>query len=101
MYHVEAAVWVLVLLLALIWGISWALFLQFVPLGRFLARRRTWLTVVVGVGVDLLLALLLVPLVAWLAVVAIVALSAVGIVGRSLWNEHRETVEELDAIAGE
>lgn len=41
------------LVLAVIWGGIWAVTLQYVPLGRFLAARRTWLTVVVGVGGDL------------------------------------------------
>jgi len=40
---------------ALCWGILLAVFLQFSRMGRFLAVERTWITVVVGVGVDLLI----------------------------------------------
>jgi len=86
------------LLLALIWGVLWALFLQCVPLGQFLARRRTWITVVVGVGVDLAIALMVVPFKAWWPVALVVGLSSPGIIVRSLVNEHHETLEELDAI---
>jgi hypothetical protein len=87
-----------ILLLALIWGAIWAAFLQFVPLGRFLAIRRTWLTVVVGVGVDLLIALAIVPWPYWWPLAAVVALSALPMIARSLINEYREHQEEIDAI---
>lgn len=83
----------LTLLLAAVWGVVWALFLQFNHWGRWLAMRRTWATVVVGVGVDVaLLALVLSPHdVA--AVLAVFAASAVGIIARSFVNEHREDVQ--------
>ena len=87
-----------ILLLALIWGAIWAAFLQFVPLGRFLAIRRTWLTVVVGVGVDLLIALAIVPWPTWWPLAAVVALSALPIVARSLINEYRENQDQVDAL---
>ena len=72
-----------------VWGLIWALCLQTFP-GRFLAARFTWLTVVVGVGVDLLIALLVVPLCYWLPLAAIIGASSVAIVGRSLINELRD-----------
>ncbi len=75
--------------LGLVWGLIWALFLQTYP-GRFLAARFTWLTVVVGIGLDLLIALLVVPLDIWLWLVAIIAASSVPIIGRSLFNELRD-----------
>lgn len=81
--------------LALIWGASWALVLQYTRGGRFLAARRTWLTVVVGLGVDLVLLRPLLPLAGWLRVVMIVAASSVGIIARSLLNEmsdHQEII---------
>jgi hypothetical protein len=87
-----------ILLLALIWGAIWASFLQFVPLGRFLAIRRTWLTVVVGVGVDLLIALAIVPWPYWWPLAAVVALSALPIIARSIINEYRENQDQIDAI---
>jgi len=80
---------VLAVVLGAIWGIVWALCLQTYP-GRFLAARFTWLTVVVGVGVDLLIALLVVPMCYWLPLAAIIGASSVAIVGRSLINELRD-----------
>lgn len=88
----------IILLFALIWGGIWASFLQISALGQFLARKRTWLTVVVGVGVDLVLAAVVVPLPAMLIVCAIFALSGMPIVLRSILNEHAETVETIRAI---
>jgi len=76
--------------LALFWGIFWAGFLQFVPLGRFLAKRRTWVTVVVGVGVDLGFGLLVVPFEYWWPMALVVALSGFGVVYRSLYNEQAQ-----------
>lgn len=87
------------LFLAALWGLVWALFLQRTELGRFLAARRTYITVVVGVGVDLGIAAIVTPWAAWWPVVAIVALSAVGIVTRSIWNEWTES-RELTALLG-
>ena len=82
-------------ILALLWGIVWAALLQFSQLGRFLAARRTWLTVVCGVGVDLILLRPMLRLADWLKVVLIVALSAFGIVARSVLNEARDHREFL------
>lgn len=83
-------------ILAFVWGVLWALCLQLTGWGKFLARRRTWLAVVIGVGADLLILLPILPLDLWMQMVAIVALSAVGIVVRSVYNEYTETREEMD-----
>lgn len=87
--------------LALVWGIAWAIVLQWTQIGRFLAVRRTWITVVVGVGVDLLLVLVVIPLQWWLRVGLIVVLSSLGIIARSLINEHREEQEAIHAAKAE
>ena len=71
--------------LALLWGGLWALFLQYHRMGHFLVKERTWLTVVAGVGVDLLIAFGG----DWWTVVAVIAFSSFGIIGRSLINEQR------------
>lgn len=76
--------------LAVIWGGFWAAWLQWTRIGRWLAVRRTWLTVVIGVGMDGLIALLIVPTGPWLRICAIVAASSVGILARSWWNEHTD-----------
>ena len=72
---------------ALFWGICLACFLQFHRMGTFLAEERTWLTVVVGVGVDLLLGIGA----TWWEIWLIVAFSSLGIIWRSLRNEAHET----------
>lgn len=84
--------------LALVWGCVWALFLQCHPLGQFLAIRRTWITVVIGVGGDLLIGLWVLELDQWLMMVAIITASSVGIVSRSLHNELIETRGVLDGV---
>lgn len=79
-----------VLSLGLIWGCVWAAFLQWSEVGRFLAARRTWLTVVIGVGGDVLILFLYLPLHTMAVIVGVVAMSAIGIVARSLYNEWRD-----------
>lgn len=71
---------------ALCWGISLAVFLQYSKLGRFIANERTWLSVVLGIGVDLLIAWNA----PWLLTCAVIAFSSVGIVYRSIYNERYE-----------
>lgn len=93
----------LAIILALFWGMLWAAFLQWNEYGRYLALRRTWVTVVIGVGVDLLIALMVVRLEVWLVVCAIVIASSLGIITRSLYNEHLDerAVEDFHAGCGE
>lgn len=80
-------------LLAAVWGVVWAVFLQQHRYGRWLAVRRTWLTVVVGVGVDLALLLLVLDAHTVATVTAVVAASSLGLIARSLLNEHKEDVQ--------
>jgi Kef-type K+ transport system membrane component KefB len=86
------------LFLALVWGGIWAAFLQLHPLGQFLVIKRTWITVVIGVGADLLIALLVVDWMQWALMVAIIGMSSVGIIYRSLTNELKQEVGLLDEI---
>ena len=81
-----------VLLLAAVWGVVWALFLQYHPWGQWLAVRRTWLTVVAGVGVDLALLATVLDLATWLTVAGVIAASSIGIIVRSIANERREDI---------
>jgi hypothetical protein len=71
---------------ALLWGFLWAMVLQHTRLGQFWAAERTWLTVVIGVGVDLALSFGG----DWFTVAAVVAFSSVGIIWRSLSNEAKQ-----------
>lgn len=86
------------LILAAVWGVLWALFLQMVPFGQFLAERRSWLTIVIGIGVDLLIAILVLDWTAWWQVLAIVAVSNLGIIARGVYNEWTEAREVIDGI---
>lgn len=89
------------LLLAAIWGVIWALILQFTKLGAFLATRRTWFSVVVGVGGDLLIALIITPFDIWWNIVLIVLLSSLGIIYRSLQNELSDQLRAIDIVQNE
>jgi uncharacterized membrane protein len=69
-----------------------------VPFGQFLAERRSWLTIVIGIGVDLLIAILVLDWTAWWQVLAIVAVSNLGIIARGVYNEWTEAREVIDGI---
>ena len=85
------------LYLALSWGVLWAVLIQFIPRLRWLVNRRTWVTVVVGIGGDLFIAYWIIPFDAWIRVFGVVTLSSVGIIIRSFVNEHAEH-QELERI---
>lgn len=80
-------------ILAFFWGVFWASVLQFTQFGRWMALKRTYWTVIIGVGVDGLLLLPLVPFSDWLKMLAVVALSSLGIISRSLINELNEEAD--------
>lgn len=65
------------------------MFLQTYP-GRFLAARLTWLSVVVGIGVDMAIVAVFVSWPAAIAVMVVVGVSAVPIIIRSLINDMRD-----------
>ncbi len=85
-------------LLAFVWGGILAAFLQWHPFGKFLALRRTWITVVIGVGVDLLILKSILNRQAWARVIAVISLSSVLIILRSLINELNDNREAMYAI---
>jgi hypothetical protein len=76
---------ILRVLLGFLWGAGLAAYLQLTRHGQFMATERTWLTVVAGIGVDLLIAY---PG-DWWTVVAVITASSVGIITRSLLNEQK------------
>jgi hypothetical protein len=81
---------------ALVWGIGLALWLQYSTFGRFLATKRTWVTVVIGVGVDLLILLLVFPAAIVWRIFRTIALSSIGLIARSLyneWSDHDDSYE--------
>ena len=88
----------LVHILALIWGIVLAFLLQFTEQGRYIALRRTWIAVVIGVGVDLLLVGLVPP--TWRNTVLIFVLSSIGIIARSIILEYTEERKLREVMSG-
>jgi membrane-anchored glycerophosphoryl diester phosphodiesterase (GDPDase) len=88
----------LAMLLGLIWGSVWAWFLQFTKAGKNLIKYHNWIAVVVGVGGNLLITLLFLPLQLWNLVIGLFALSAVPIIARSLANEQRPFEEYFDDL---
>lgn len=79
--------------LSIAWGGAWAAFLQFHKKGQWMAIRRTYWTVIIGVGVDILILLVVLPAL-YVGVVALVfALSSIGIIWRSWHNEYNEDAE--------
>ena len=83
---------------ALTSGLVWAMFLQLTRPGHWLVVKRPWITVVVVVGTNLLIALAILPSDLWWKLVLIFSLSSLPIITRSLNNELAETEEEIDAI---
>lgn len=81
--------------LGFLWGVSWASFLQFSRYGQFLVEERTWITVVIGIGIDMLIAY---PWGGghgdWFTVALVITVSSIGIIFRSLSNERKR--EELN-----
>lgn len=83
--------------LAGIWGSVYAVWMQRTHAGAFISARYTWLSVVIGVGVTLLIALIVIDIHTWLVLVALFAASGTPIVIRSLVNEHRLNQAVLNA----
>lgn len=84
--------------IAFTWGTIWSSFLQWTHFGQFLAQKRTWLAVVIGVGVDLLLILPLIPRRLWVKIFTVIAVSSLPIILRSLANEWDELMETIRGI---
>lgn len=76
---------ILRVVLAFGWGIGWAAYIELHRHGQFLATERTWITVVIGVGVDLAIAW---PG-DWYVVTLVISASSIGIIARSLMNEQK------------
>jgi hypothetical protein len=87
------------MILGVVWGGVWATWLHLHPTGKWMRRKRTWLTVVVGVGVDFFIAFCFVPWECFWPVAAIVGLSGIPIIAWCLGNEQREDEELIDGIS--
>lgn len=91
----------LALFLATIWGFLWGAYMQFTRYGAYLAVRRTWITVVIGVGVDMLIMLLILPINYWVMFCAVMVLSSIGVIARSVYNEARDDKEAVEEANGD
>lgn len=84
---------------AFIFGLIYALFLSCTALGRYLANKRTWITVVIGVIANMLLAL---PNTAnradWQRIVNLFTLSSIPIIARSLLQEQTKDDRIFDRV---
>jgi len=84
---------ILFILLELAWGALFALFLQHTRPGKYLAYRKSWLAVVIGVIGTEILSLPVTGTRAVLLSALAFSCSAIGIVARALVNErHLEEV---------
>lgn len=87
LFQISVDLWLISrLCIGFIWGATWAAFIQFNRQGQFLVRRRTWITVVIGIGIDLLIAYQA----DWNTTTLVIGMSAIGIIFRSLWNESQD-----------
>lgn len=101
MLHALAHPLPFVLLLAALWGALWAAALQWTRFGRWLAARATWVAVVVGVGVDVLILAAVLSPAAWAAVIGVFAASSVPIVARSLVNDMQRDAAKIADLTKE
>lgn len=81
------------LLAAIGWGFAFAIFLYRVQRGKELRRDHTWVTVVIGVGFDLLLSF---PA-DWFTGAGVIACSSIGIIGFAIFY-HEEDIHGYNAI---
>lgn len=79
------SVLILRITLAILWGGGFAAFLQFHHWGKWLVEERTWMTVVAGIGVDMIIAFH--NHIVWWTIMTVIAGSFIGILVRSLYNE--------------
>jgi hypothetical protein len=83
-------------LLALFWGLAYSVFLWRTRPGRWLRLQQTWVSVVVGVGGNVLILGVVLDLLSWLAVLGAFGLSGGCVVGFSLFaSGYVEHVEEM------
>lgn len=80
------------ILAAVLWGSAWAAYLTWTEHGRYLAKERTWITVVAGVGVDLIIAYGG----DWWTVIFVIAASSPPIIARSLYQERLQEAKQVN-----
>ncbi len=76
-----------IFLVAFLWGLAVAAFLQFTAIGDFLSKRLTWFATALGCGGDLLLLLALADeagMVTWWHIVAVFFFSSIPVAFRGI-----------------
>lgn len=91
---------VLAIVLGLLWGCIWGAYLQYTKKGQWLVNAHTWLATVIGVGGNLIIALLFIPLHLWTLLFGVFAVSSLPLIARSLTNEHRESEDFFNDLKG-
>jgi len=86
----------LVYSLLLLCSTGYALILQKTKQGQWLAGRRTWLSVVLGVGLVLLASLILIPREHWFIIVGAFGIAGAPICIRSFLNEYHDEKASLN-----
>jgi hypothetical protein len=88
----------LALAIELLWGVAYALWLQTTRLGTYLAREETWITVVIGVAVTVLIGRIVFD---WYTV-GLIELLFVGagspVIARSLFNNQRRFADRWTEV---
>jgi CHASE2 domain-containing sensor protein len=92
MLQINATLFLIAVGLALAWGFAWAHVLDTSAWWKWAVIKRTWLTVVVGVGVNCAILFVVLPWQYAVTVVLIFAVSSVGILRRSFNIERREDI---------
>jgi hypothetical protein len=90
----------LAIILGGIWGALWGLYKHLHPFGRYLATRRTWVSVTIGVAVTLLITLIILPVNLWVRVVIIFAAASAGPIITSLLDELNDEQAIRDVVDG-
>jgi len=84
-------------LFSFVWGIIWAVFHHFTPVGWFILTKQTWLAVVIGCGGNLLIGYPFMERESWLRIAQIFAGSAIAVGFRSLAHQASNQQKEVDA----
>lgn len=88
-----------VFLLAFVWGLAVAMFIQFTVIGDFLSKKMSWFLTALGCGGDVLLLLLLTNeagMAAWWHFVAILFVSSIPVSFRGTLELLNYTKREMD-----
>lgn len=90
--EINAALFVISVVLSVVWGFVWAYVLDHSEWWRWAVVKRTWLTVVIGVGANCAILFVVLPWYYAVVVLVVFASSSIGIINRSLNIERKEDI---------